>query len=247
MKVIRSDTRIENEIRHGAFLANHNAGEIWGWETEAGKIRWKRRVELLTKDIKPGITVLEIGCGTGYFSKELVKTNSKIIAIDISYDLLKIASANCRSSNITFIQENAYETTFNDGKFDFIIGSSVLHHLDVKKALREFFRLLKEGGCIRFTEPNMLNPQIALQKNVPYIKRKLGDSPDETAFIRWVLKKELVKAGFCDVQIIPFDFLHPHTPKPFIKIVNSIGLFFESCPIIKEISGSLFITAYKRN
>jgi hypothetical protein len=42
---------------------------------------------------------------------------------------------------------------------------------------------LKSGGTIYFTEPNMLNPQIAIQKNVSWVKRKLGDSPDETAFL----------------------------------------------------------------
>jgi len=33
-----------------------------------------------------------------------------------------------------------------------------------------------------FTEPNMMNPQVALIKNVPSLKSRAGDSPDETAF-----------------------------------------------------------------
>ena len=37
----------------------------------------------------------------------------------------------------------------------------------------------------------MLNPQIAIQKNIPWVKRKLGDSPDETAFFRWPLRRLL--------------------------------------------------------
>ena len=79
-----SDKRILNEIEHGKYLAKNNAGEIWGWETPAGKLRWKRRVQMLINEITPDMIVLELGCGTGYFTKELVKTNSKIIAIDIS-------------------------------------------------------------------------------------------------------------------------------------------------------------------
>ena len=53
-----------------------------------------------------------------------------------------------------------------------------MHHLNVKKALVEFYRVLKPGGTIYFTEPNMLNPIIAVQKNIPFIKKLMGDTPD---------------------------------------------------------------------
>lgn len=142
--------------------------------------------------------------------------------------------------------ENAYRMTFPDNHFDYIIGSSVLHHLDIPKALSEMFRVLKPGGRIAFTEPNMMNPQIAVQKNVPYVKRKLGDSPDETAFFRWRLRKLLRSYGFVDIAIRPFDFLHPATPVKMIPLISGIGLSIEKCPIIKEISGSLFIKASKQ-
>jgi hypothetical protein len=52
----------------------------------------------------------------------------------------------------------------------------------------------------------MLNPQIAIQKNVSWVKRKLGDSPDETALFRWPLRRLLERTGFRDVRIDPFDF-----------------------------------------
>jgi ubiquinone/menaquinone biosynthesis C-methylase UbiE len=83
--------------------------------------------------------------------------------------------------------------TFENRRFDYILGSSVLHHLDIEKAISEIYRVLKDGGIIAFTEPNMMNPQIALQKNIPYLKRKLGDSPDETVFFRWKISKLLKK------------------------------------------------------
>lgn len=247
MRKYLSDKRILNEIKHGKYLAENNAGEIWGWETPAGKIRWKRRVQMLINGITPDMNVLELGCGTGYFTKELVKTNSKIIAIDISLELLKIAESNCYSDNVKFLCDNAYGTNFDDETFDVIVGSSVLHHLDIDKALKEIFRLLKKGGSLRFTEPNMLNPQIALQKNIPYIKRKFGDSPDETAFIRWFLKTKLINSGFSSIYITPFDFLHPHTPMKIIPFIEKIGYKLERIPLIKEIAGSLFITAKKLN
>ena len=237
------DPRLQNEIEHGKFLATNGAGQIWNWESPAGKVRWRRRVQMLTAELRPEMSVLEIGCGTGYFTQELAKTGARITAIDISPDLLEQARAKVTASNVTFRLENAYALTFEAASFDAVIGSSVLHHLDVVRALMEFRRVLKPGGLLRFTEPNYLNPQIAVQKNVPELKRLAGDSPDETAFIRWTLRRQLVEIGFDQIEIVPFDFLHPAVPRPLIPLIERMGALAERIPVVREISGSLHLVA----
>ncbi|MDR1120488.1 MAG: class I SAM-dependent methyltransferase [Dysgonamonadaceae bacterium] len=239
------DDRIKHEIEHGKFLAGSGAGEIWNWESAAGKLRWARRVGMLTEFIRPATTLLELGCGTGYFTKEIATTGAHVTAIDISPELLVIAKNNVPHPNVSFLQENAYRMTLPNNHFDYVVGSSVLHHLDIRKAVAEIYRILKDGGIIAFTEPNMMNPQIALQKNIPWLKRRLGDSPDETAFFRWKISRLLRKQGFKKVETRPFDFLHPAVPPACIKAVTSAGNLLEKCPILKEIAGSIFIKAYK--
>jgi ubiquinone/menaquinone biosynthesis C-methylase UbiE len=237
--------RITNEIEHGKFLAAAGAGEIWNWESPAGKVRWKRRVKMLSESITPGMNVLELGCGTGNFTKELCNTKANIRAIDIALDLISIAKENIKNEHVEFLIENAHTMSFPNELFDAVVGSSVLHHLEIDDALKDIFRVLKPGGKILFTEPNMMNPQIALQKNIPFLKRRLGDSPDETAFFRWSLKRKLEKYGFKIVKIIPFDFLHPGTPEILIPAINNFGRFLEKAPMIKEFAGSLYIKALK--
>ena len=150
--------RLDNEIEHGRFLAARDAGEIWNWESPAGKLRWARRVKMLSSHLGPGMTVLELGCGTGYFTRELARSRADVVAIDVSPELLEIASANCSTPNVRYEIQNAYALSYPDAVFDSVVGSSVLHHLEIQEALREIYRVLKPGGTMYFTEPNMLNP-----------------------------------------------------------------------------------------
>jgi SAM-dependent methyltransferase len=201
--------------------------------------------KILLDELSDNSSVLEIGCGTGMLSIEIGKRNAHLTAVDISEDLLEIAKNNNSQSGIHFMVEDACNMTFESGKFDLVIGSSAFHHLDVDSAIREFYRVLKPGGKLVFTEPNMMNPQIALQKNWPYLKRKMGDTPDEAAFIRWRLKKQLINVGFEQVHIEPFDFLHPVIPGRVAGYAASFFIFLEKIPILREIASSLFIKAVK--
>jgi hypothetical protein len=80
---------------------------------------------------------------------------------------------------------------------------------------------------------------------VPWVKRKLGDSPDETAFFRWSLRRLLEQTGYRAVRIDPFDFLHPKTPVPLVGRLDVLGRFLENVPVISEFAGSLYIRAIK--
>ncbi len=239
------EARLQREIEHGRFLAREGPGEVWNWEGPAGRLRWQRRVIMLTNHLLPEMKVLELGCGTAYFTRELAKTGATITAIDISPDLLALARHNCPADSVTFEAENAYDLSYPDNSFDSVVGSSVLHHLEVEKALCEILRVLKPGGSLYFTEPNMLNPQIALQKNLPALKRRLGDSPDETAFFRWSLNRLMRETGFREIEITPFDFLHPWLPSSGLRIAQLVANSLERMPIIREIAGSLYIRAIK--
>ncbi len=239
------DERLEHEIEHGRFLKEHGAAEVWNWTSPAGRIRWQRRIAMLTAHIRPEMKVLELGCGTGLFTAGIAASGAAVTAIDISPDLLKEAAEQVKAGNVSFLRENAYDMSFPDASFDSVVGSSVLHHLELDMALKEIYRVLKDGGTACFTEPNMLNPQIALQKNIPWLKRRLGDSPDETAFFAWQLKRELKEHGFKDIVVTPFDFLHPGIPAALIPVFKPLCDCAEKIPLLRSIAGSLYIKCKK--
>lgn len=236
----------KSEIEHGKNIAE-NAENIWGWGTPAGRLRAERRFQYLIKygGIKKGRSVLELGCGTGVFSEKLSKQGVKLVALDISMDLIKKAKEKLAGNRVQFVVADVERLPFKPGVFDSVVGISVLHHLSLDIACKEMNVILKSGGKIAFSEPNIMNPQIFLQKNIPYLKQKLGDSPDETAYNRWQIKKVLADNGFKNKKIFLFDFLHPLVSPALIPLVESVGRNLEKIPLIREIGGSVFFAGEK--
>ena len=243
--MVTEEERIAAEIAHGRYIHEHHP-ELWDWATPAGQRRARRRAQLLCEHgrFRAGERLLEIGCGTGLFTEMvLAATGATIVGTDISPELIEEATK--RLPGVTFQVENALHLSFAAGAFDAVYGSSILHHLEIDQALREILRVLRPGGRMVFAEPNMLNPQIFVQKNVPVIKRWLGDTPHETAFVRGSIARRLRRAGYTGVHVFPFDFLHPLTPRPLIEWVSALGAVVERIPILREIAGSCVIVAEK--
>jgi ubiquinone/menaquinone biosynthesis C-methylase UbiE len=238
--------RKEEEIRHFKELKKNKNATWWGNTTIAGKERKKRRLELIQDFIKPirGMRILEIGCGDGIDTQYWTRFSTELFSMDMCYDLVAQAKKDIPKGAGCFFVADAELLPFPDKTFDAVIGNSILHHLNILPALREIKRVLKENGKVSFCEPNMLNPQVFLERKISWIGKRLGISPSETAFFRKRLKKQMEICGFSTIEIVPFDFLHPATLGSLIKPVKKIGLALEKNILFKEIAGSLYIKAY---
>jgi SAM-dependent methyltransferase len=234
-----------HEIEHGKRLSAGDTEQFWGWGTPAGKERAKRRARLISDaaELKPGMNILEIGCGTGMFTEMFASSGARITALDISPDLLDKAQARgIAPDRVTFLNM-PFEDYRPDAKLDAVIGSSVLHHLDITIAGSGIYSILNPGGIMCFAEPNMMNPQVFIERR--FRRWFPSVSPDETAFVRWKLRKSLQRIGFANVEIKPFDWLHPGIPAGFIALTKTAGGIMEKAPFVKEFAGSLLISAGK--
>ena len=233
--------KMERETAHGLALAGDDTEHTWGWGTPAGQLRARRRAELIIRaaGLGPGMRVLEVGCGTGLFTEMFARTQAHLVALDISRALLEKARARGLPADRVRFLEGPIEDAAIDGPFDAVVGSSVLHHLDLGVALPRLHALLAPGGKLCFAEPNLLNPQVFLERKFrrwfPYV------SPDETAFVRWRLARLLAAEGFEDVSVTPFDWLHPGVPRPLISVMQWAGGRLERMPGVGEFAGSLLI------
>ena len=240
--------RNKNELEHW----RKNKGKLdkfWGHGTPVGQTRIKHRSGLIVSFIgkKHGLKVLEIGAGDGWYSQAFAKIGWDLTVTDLSPDLLKIAKTRVDSpkGTIKYMLANVYGLPFKGSSLDAVIGASILHHINLDKALPEIRRALGKGGKIAFCEPNMLNPQIMLQKNIPVLKKMAGDSPDETAYFRWQIEDTLKKFRVNKIKILPIDFLHPKTPNKLLSPISKLSKLLERTPLVREFAGSLFIRAVK--
>src|SRR5579871_4193214 len=242
---VQGNSRAEREILHGRHLAVLETETVWGWGTPAGKLRARRRADLIIEgaNLSLGQRALEIGCGTGLFTEMFASRGAQIVAVDISGELLDKARArNLPAAQVTFL-EKRFEDCDVNGRFDAVIGSSILHHLDIVDALVNIRRLLKPGGILSFAEPNLLNPQVYLERKLHFLPMFSYTSPDEVAFVRWKFARMLKEHGFGEISITPYDWLHPATPRPLIGAALGVGKLLEWLPGVREFSGSLYIRA----
>lgn len=237
--------RAAAELAHSAKLAQGVPEEIWGWGTLAGQRRASRRAEMIASaaGLASGVRALEIGCGTGLFTEMFVRTGANLLAVDISPDLIARARRRGLPPEQVVFQVVRFEDCGLEGPFDAIVGSSVLHHVELEAALGKILALLRPAGVLAFAEPNYLNPQIFAERAFRFLPMFSHVSPDETAFVRWRLARLLSRAGFDAAVIRPFDWLHPMTPPGLIGLVERMGRALEATPVLSEFSGSLLIRA----
>lgn len=243
-----TQTRQMREAEHFDRLAEETGEIWWGSVTPAGLRRLSRRAELVLEALSRfrDPFVLEIGCGTGAFTAPILNEmpDLRILGIDVSPKTINhIQKRFGHHGSAKFEVADSTCLPYLDDSFEAVVGNSVLHHVPLAETVSEMFRVLKPGGVIWFSEPNMMNPQIALEKNVRFIGQWLQNSPDETAFFRWPLAGLLRRVGFTEVEVRPFDFLHPGMPEKLMHSADRIGKILERTPVIKEIAGSLQVTA----
>ena len=104
----------------------------------------------------PGKRVLDYGCGNGVSTMILSRDCASAVGIDISEAGITWARENAAKHGITNVSYHAMDAekmTFEDGSFDMVCGSGILHHLHFKTALQEVTRVLKKDGMGVFQEP----------------------------------------------------------------------------------------------
>jgi SAM-dependent methyltransferase len=139
---------------------------------------------LLTKDILSGenITnksiVLDAGCGTGQTAAYIFQQYmANVVGLEINSIMLEKAKSRFQTLKlpIQLIQGSIDKIPFKDNTFDFILSESVLAFVNKPTALKEFYRVLKNGGRLIANEMT-INTRLSQQEETEIMKFYALDS-----------------------------------------------------------------------
>jgi ubiquinone/menaquinone biosynthesis C-methylase UbiE len=141
----------------------------------------------------------EFGCGTGTTALRLAPSLARLVAIDISSEMIAIAREKAQAegcSNVTFEVATPDAARFPDETFDVALGFNVLHLVAARDAaLRNVHRMLKPGGLFISKTPCLkdMNPLVRLA--VP-LMQLVGKAPYVAFLSADDLEREMAAAGF---------------------------------------------------
>lgn len=97
----------------------------------------------------PCRAALDIGCGTGQFSRLLATRTEQVTGVDLSPRMIEVARDRAQGHpNITFQVADVTTWLFPDEAFDCVASIATLHHLPLAKMLQKMKRTLTVGGTL---------------------------------------------------------------------------------------------------
>jgi ubiquinone/menaquinone biosynthesis C-methylase UbiE len=130
--------------------------DVFVWLVSLGREHSYREKALDLASLRPGESVLDIGCGTGTLAiatKRRVGSAGRVYGVDASPEMLARASkkANKARAEVVFQNGIVEALPFPDGQFDAVLSTVMLHHLGRKarqQCANEVRRVLKPGGRV---------------------------------------------------------------------------------------------------
>jgi ubiquinone/menaquinone biosynthesis C-methylase UbiE len=166
----------------------------------------------LAQLLRPGLTVLDVGCGTGAITRgiaEAVAPNGRAVGIDVHAGLIEEA---CRLHGdvpgLSFEVVDVYNLSFH-ALFDIVTAARVLQWLaDPLAALRQIVAAAKPGGRVVILEYNhekiswQPQPPLSMQEFYPAFLRWRADAGMDNA-IADHLAETFARVGLTDILVTP--------------------------------------------
>jgi ubiquinone/menaquinone biosynthesis C-methylase UbiE len=185
---------IENDARFWDRIARKYAAD-----PIADAAGYERTLERTRYYLKSGDIAFEFGCGTGTTALKLAPSVKRIVATDISSEMIAIAREKAEAEgqhNAAFEVATPDAAPWPDGTFDIALGFNALHLVAAREAaLRGVHRLLKPGGLFISKTPCLkeMNPVMRLALPVMQV---FGKAPYVAFLSAEDLEREMAAAGF---------------------------------------------------
>jgi 2-polyprenyl-3-methyl-5-hydroxy-6-metoxy-1,4-benzoquinol methylase len=163
----------------------------------------KNRYKQMISQCCEGKRLLEYGCATGGTTFSWARNGASVFGIDISDEAVKIAKETAAKEGlpVEFAVMNAEALDFPAKSFDMIVGTGILHHLNLNRSYSELSRVLNQDGFALFIEPMGHNPLINFYRWLTPKMRTDDEHPFKTSDIN------LAKEYFEKVDVEYYNLL----------------------------------------
>jgi len=137
------------------------------FETPIGRLVREYESRLLLEMVGPrrGERILDVGCGTGIFTRDLLAARAQVTGLELSLPMLRRAGKKASGLPFSMIQGDMRGLPFADGSFDKTVSVTAIEFIkDARGALAELFRVTRPGGCIVVASLNSLSPWAVRRK-----------------------------------------------------------------------------------
>jgi ubiquinone biosynthesis O-methyltransferase len=138
----------------------NNKTNFYEFERIADRKRIDFIADFLQSALPANASILDVGCGNGVISRHLGRFGFNVTGIDVSEKAIEKATALNQLSNVKFMTKSAEQLVAEGSRYDAIICSEVLEHLNNPDALLEVLeRSLTAKGKLIITVPNGKGPR----------------------------------------------------------------------------------------
>ncbi len=196
----------------------------------------------LLPHLKPGLRILDFGCGPGSISVGLAKAvePGEMHGIDVEQSQVELARSVAEAGghgNATFHVADVTDLPFEDDFFDAAHGHAILSHVpDTGAALAEVKRVLKPGGIVSSREAifecSFFAPGFEIMGGAWDVFSQLVTADDGHPNLGKDLKERYLQAGFTDVRpTASFDIYS--APQEIAYLHSVVQDWFLSPPVIE--------------
>ncbi|MBA2302523.1 MAG: methyltransferase domain-containing protein [Acidobacteria bacterium] len=115
-----------------------------------------RQAAMAAAGIEPGMTVADVGTGTGFLAEAAIEVGARVIGVDLSEGMLAQVTARLAGKPFEPRQSEPTSLPLLEGEADAVIANMFLHHAeDPPATIREMARALKPGGRLVITDADM--------------------------------------------------------------------------------------------
>lgn len=135
--------------------------------TPIGRLVKKYETKLLLEMLapRPDEYILDVGCGTGVFSVDVLSSGARLVGLDISHPMITRVARKTDGDKFAGVVGDMVSLPFPDGSFDKVFSMTAIEFTaDAGLAVAELNRVVRSGGTIVLTSLNSKSPWAARRK-----------------------------------------------------------------------------------